>query len=92
MINWQNIVNILKYEPKCFSLCILFDTLLYKLIRVQAKIDKEWGTFWLYRNANYLLQNVPFYLNKYVIDQESYHTDAFVFCVAHFGVCFVLDK
>jgi len=70
MINWQNIVNMPKYEPKCFSFCILFDTLLYKLTRVQANIDKERGTFWLDRDANYLLQNVPLYLNKYVIDQE----------------------
>jgi len=62
------------------------------LIGVKVKIDKERGTYSSHRDADDFLENVPFELDKYVIDKELQHTDDFTFCVAHFNFCFVLNK
>jgi hypothetical protein len=55
-------------------------------------IDKKRGTDFSLRDATDLLENVPSELDKYVIDKELQHTDDFIFCVALFAFCFVLDK
>ena len=55
-------------------------------------IDKKRGTDLSLRNATDLLENVPPELDKYAIDKELQHTDDFIFCVALFAFCFVLDK
>jgi len=38
------------------------------------------------------LKKVPSELDKYVIDKELQHTEDFIFCVALFDLCVVLDK
>ena len=37
-------------------------------------------------------KNVPFELDKYLIDKELQHTDDFIFCVELVVFRFVLDK
>jgi len=96
IINWHNIINISESDIKGFSLCnwFVFDNSLNKLslIGVKVKIDKERGTYCSHRDTDDLLENVPFELDKYVIDKELQHTNDFTFGVAHFNFRFVLNK
>ena len=96
IINWHNIINISESDIKGFRLCnwFVFDNSLNKLslIGVKVKIDKETGTFCSHGNSDDLLENVPFEVDKYVIDKERKHTDDFTFSVAHFNFRFVLNK
>ena len=39
-----------------------------------------------------LMKNMPFKLDKYVIDKEFQHTDYFIICVSLFEFRYVLEK
>ena len=43
-------------------------------------------------DADVLLKNMPFKLDKYVIDKEFQHTDYFIICVSLFAFRYVLEK
>ena len=45
-----------------------------------------------HRDADDLLKNMPYKLDKYVIDKEFQHTDYFIFCVSRFAFRYVLEK
>jgi hypothetical protein len=62
------------------------------LIGACDNISKKRGTIYSHRDADDLLQNISFELDKYVIDKELQHDDDFIFCVALFSFHFVLDK
>jgi hypothetical protein len=60
-------------------------------VGVKEVIDKERGKVYFHRDADDLLKFLQSKLDKCAIDQELQIND-FIFCVAHFDFCFVVDK